>query len=99
MPAPPPEPGALTGSVDGPARALVTAIVVLGPDNILKEATRTTLDASGRFTVRGLAPGSYRVVAAGAGGRVLICDPPYVTVRVGPSGGNEAPTLHALRAP
>ena len=98
-PAPPPEAGTLTGSVDGPARGSVTAIVVLGPDNILKEATRTALDASGRFTVRGLAPGSYRVVAAGAGGRVLICDPPYVTVRVGPSGGVEAPTLHALRAP
>ena len=95
----PSEPGTLTGSVDGAARSSVASIVVLGPDNILKEATRATPDSSGRYTLRGLAPGSYRLVAAGAGGRVLICDPPYITVRVSSSGAVEAPTLHALRAP
>jgi len=92
-------PGTLSGAVEGAERRSVAAIVILGPDSILKEAARVSLDAAGRFTVRSLSPGAYRVVAAGVGGRVLICDPPYITVRVGPEGPVEAPVLHVLRAP
>lgn len=89
--------GTIRGTVAGPERAAVRAIVVLGPDNILREAAQVVPDGAGRWTVSGLKAGTYRVVAAGDTGRVLICDPPYVTVRVGADGAVEAPALNAMR--
>jgi hypothetical protein len=104
-PAPPPpaapaptEPGTVNGRVSGPAWAAVRAVTVLGPDNVLKEAARIVPDASGRYTVPGLRTGSYRIIAAGENGRVLVCDPPYVTVKVSPGAAVEAPALDVLRA-
>jgi hypothetical protein len=84
--------------VIGPAAAEVAEIVFLGPDNILKEALRVTPDASGRYGAGPLAEGSYRIVAAGKGGRVLICSPPYISLRVGSNSAVEAPELTVLRA-
>jgi hypothetical protein len=92
------EPGTVTGVVAGPARADVREVVLLGPDNVLKEAARVAPDGSGRFTVSGLMTGSYRIVAAGQGGRVLVCNPPFVTVKVRPGAVLEAPALDVLRA-
>jgi hypothetical protein len=108
--APPPEPdpatqkkpaapGTISGQIDGPASGEVAAIVALGPDNVLKEAARIALDAGGRFTFAGLPVGAYRVVAVGRGGRVLICDPAFLTIRVISSSAVEAPVLKVLRAP
>jgi len=94
-----PESGTIVGTIGGDAAGDVAALVILGPDNILHEAARAAPDGARRFKVSGLAPGAYRVVAAGRGGRVLICDPPFITVRVGPSGAVEAPLLKVLRAP
>jgi hypothetical protein len=87
----------VSGAVTGPSRAEVEAVVILGPDNLLREAARVAPDGDGRFRTA-LPPGSYRVVAAGKGGRVLICDPPYVTIRVDSMREVEAPALNVLRA-
>jgi hypothetical protein len=83
----------VTGVLTGPDRSDVETMVALGPDNVLKEAARAAPDAAGRFVFTGLPPGAYRIVAAGKGGRVLVCDPPYVTIRLGPAGSAEAPAL------
>ena len=105
--APPPAPeapaialpsGSLSGRIDGTAAAEVIALAALGPDNILKEAARVPPSPDGRWRIDGLPPGSYRVVALGEGGRVLICDPPYLSAKVGPEAGTESPVMHVLRA-
>jgi hypothetical protein len=94
----PAESGAVSGTVAGPGAREVETIVFLGPDNVLREAARVVPDGQGRFSVPELPSGMYRVVAAGRGGRVLICDPPYATVRVGSKGAIETPVLNVVRA-
>ena len=86
------------GIVTGPAVADVAAVVFLGPDNVLREAGRAVPDERGRFTSVALPTGTYRMVAAGIGGRVLICDPSFITIRVDSNGAVEAPVLKVLRA-
>jgi hypothetical protein len=98
-PAPtPPGPGTVSGVVSGPSVAEVAAIVFLGPDNVLREAARAIPDEKGRFVASALPPGAYRIVAAGKAGRVLICEPPFTTIRVDSNGAVEAPVLKVLRA-
>lgn len=92
------EPGTVSGVVAGPAVAEVAAIVVLGPDNVLREAARVVPDEKGRFAASGLSPGAYRLVAAGKAGRVLICQPSFLTIRVDSNGAIEAPVLKVLSA-
>ena len=91
-------PGTVFGVVEGPSLAEVAAIVLLGPDNVLHEAARAIPDERGRFVSSALPPGTYRLVAAGKGGRVLICEPPFITIRVDSNGAVEAPVLKVLRA-
>jgi protocatechuate 3,4-dioxygenase beta subunit len=90
--------GTVTGGIAGPSLAEVDAIVFFGPDNILREAARVIPDERGRFEAHALLPGSYRIVAAGKRGRVLICDPPFITIRVSSNGAIEAPVLNVIRA-
>jgi hypothetical protein len=94
----PAERGTVSGFVTGAALTEVAAIVLLGPDNVLREAARVIPDAKGRFTASTLASGTYRIVAAGKGGRVLICDPSFITIRVDSNGAVEAPLLTVLSA-
>ena len=94
----PSEPGTLSGQVSGPALGDVAAIVILGPDNVLREAARVRPDEHGRWAVPLLPQGSYRVLAAGNGGRVLTCDPPFVTIRVISDQAVEVPGLKVLRS-
>jgi len=94
----PAAPGTVSGTISGPAVAEVAAIVFLGPDNVLRESLRVSPDERGRFRVSALPSGAYRLVAAGKAGRVLICDPPFITIRVGGNGAVEAPVLKILRA-
>ena len=91
-------PGSVVGSISGPSVADVAALVFLGPDNVLREAVRVIPEENGRFRAEALAPGAYRIVAAGKGGRVLICDPPFITIRVSAQSAIEAPDLKVLRA-
>ena len=94
----PSEPGTLSGHVSGPALGDVSAIVILGPDNVLREAARVRPDEHGRWMLPGLPEGSYRILAAGNGGRVLTCDPPFVTIRVISDQAVEVPGLKVLRS-
>ena len=94
----PGDPGTVSGLITGPAAAEVAAVVFLGPDNILREAVRVVPDASGRYSAPPLPAGSYRIVAAGKEGRVLICSPPYISIRLGSSSAVEAPAFSVLRA-
>jgi hypothetical protein len=107
IPAPPAAPvapttpeaaGTVSGLVAGPASSEVESIVFLGPDNGLHESARVAPDERGRFRASALPSGAYRIVAAGRGGRVLICDPPYITIRVGSDSAVEAPVVNVLRA-
>jgi hypothetical protein len=86
------------GLVEGPAVSEVAAIVLLGPDNVLREAARVVPDRQGHFVASALPPGAYRAIAAGKAGRVLICEPPFITIRVDSNGAVEAPVLKVLRA-
>ncbi len=97
-PAAPLPSGVLSGRIDGPAASQVTAMVALGPDNILAEAARVRPSPEGGWRIDGLRPGAYRIVAVGDGGGVLICEPPYVSAKVGPETGRESPVMHVLRA-
>ena len=94
----PAEPGTVSGAVAGPALPEVAAIVLLGPDNVLREAARAIPDEKGRYVASALPPGAYRIVAAGKGGRVLICEPSFITVRVDSNGAVEASVLKVLSA-
>jgi len=89
--------GSVVGHVGGPGVRFVVSIVAFGPDNILKEGARANPGPDGSWRLTGLAPGSYRIVADGAAGRVLLCQPPYVTVRVGAGAGSEAQELSVVR--
>ena len=107
VPVPPPIPaapeiptaaGTVFGVIEGPALAEVAAVVFLGPDNVLHEAARVSPDDRGRFRASALPIGAYRIVAAGKGGRVLMCEPSFITIRVGSDSAVEAPVLKVLRA-
>lgn len=102
--APPPPPApippgvSLRGRVVGPGAHLAVAVVVSGPDNILREAARVPLDADGGWSLSGLAPGRYRIQPDGGGGRVLVSSPPFVTVTLEEGGAIEVPAIEVLRA-
>ena len=91
-PAPPPPappartpttaPAQLRGRVTGPSAATVVAVVVLGPDNLLREAARAAPGADGRFELSGLAPGRYRVQLDG-GRHVPISRPGFHLIEIG----------------
>ena len=98
-PAPTGSPGSISGTIAGEARGEVRYVMALGPDNVVKEAARVAPTSEGAYRFEGLAPGAYRLVAAGAGGRVIICDPPYLTVRLDGSQPVAAPELRAVRVP
>jgi hypothetical protein len=90
--------GSVRGVVAGPARQAVEAVVALGPDNVLNEAGRVRPDDAGVYRFEHLRSGSYRVVAVGAAGRVLLCDPSFLVVKVGPGSGVAVPAINVLRA-
>jgi hypothetical protein len=98
-PAPALAPGSIAGTIAGDARSSVAEVRALGPDNVLREAARVRPDAGGSYRFEGLTPGTYRIVVLGVGGRVIICEPPYLTVRLDGSQPVTAPELHAVRVP
>ena len=77
--------GRVSGRLD-----LVEAVVLLGPDNILREAARVQPDSAGAWGVDGLAPGRYRIQLDGGGDLVLVAEPRFLMVDIG-----EAPTRAA----
>jgi hypothetical protein len=72
--------------------------VVFGPDSVLHEAARMAPDSTGAYAFVGLAPGHYRVVPDGGGGKALVSEPPFATVEVTPGSIVTAPELKIVRA-
>jgi hypothetical protein len=70
------------GKLDGPGAARVSAVVLFGPDNILREAKRVTPDSDGQWQVDGLQPGRYRIQLAGDGESTPVADPPFHVVEI-----------------
>ena len=84
---PPPDRVALTrpgGRLTG-RRDLVAAIVMFGPDSIVREQARTAPDAEGVWELAAPAAGVYRIVPIGVGGRPLLARPNFHTLSV-PAG-------------
>lgn len=101
--APPPAlpaaaPGRLRGRIVGPAAGDVVEVVVLGPNNILREATRVRPSADGTFSADELAPGRYRIQLDGGGARVLISEPAFQQVELDESGSVPAIEFTVLRS-
>lgn len=76
-PEPATDTGSLEGKVSGPAAGAVVGVVLLGPDNILREARRVALGPGGAWEATDLAPGSYRVMLDGGGGVVVVSSPSF----------------------
>jgi len=72
-----PDRGSLEGRITGPAARAVVGVVLLGPDNILREARRVPLDSAGNWEATGLVPGSYRVILDGGGSVVVVSTPSF----------------------
>ena len=87
----PAAPGTIRGRIVGPAAGNVVEVVVLGPDNILREAARVRPSSDGTWSSQGLAPGRYRIQLDGGGGRVLVSEPAFRLIEIGESIA--APTI------
>jgi hypothetical protein len=88
----------LRGRIVGADLNAVVAVVVFGPDNILREAARVAPDSGGRWSVSGLAEGKYRVQLDGGGRRSLVTDPPFVLIDVKKDDSIEADEIRLLKA-
>jgi hypothetical protein len=88
----------LRGRILGPAAPEVVSVVVLGPDNILREAARVTPSADGHWQADRLEPGRYRIQLDGGGGRVLVSDPPFLLLEITPDGSTTVPDIRVIRA-
>jgi hypothetical protein len=88
----------LTGTVTGDARSHVVAVVLFGPDNVLREAARAAPDSNGRFRFQGIEPGRYRLVPDGGGKKAVVSEPRFLTIEVAPGAVVEAPELRIVRA-
>ena len=88
----------LSGRIAGPAAGEVVAVVLLGPDNILREAARLRPLPDGTWRAEGLSPGRYRVQLDGGGSRVLTTNPPFLIINLVEGQALEAPEFQVLRA-
>ncbi len=75
-------PAVLAGRITGDL-SLVEAVVLYGPDSVLREQARIAPAPDGSFLVPETPAGKYRVVVAGKGGVQLRCSPPMRIVQVG----------------
>ena len=94
-----PQPTRATGMGVAQAYA-VLGVASSASDAEVKKAYRRLMSENhpDKLVARGLPVGTFRVVAAGKGGHVLVCDPSFVTIRVSSNSAVEIPPLHVLRA-
>jgi hypothetical protein len=95
---PEPEEPQVRGRIAGPAASEVTAVVILGPDSILREALRVAPGEDGRWSADGLAPGRYRVQLDGGGARVIVAQPPFLLLEIHPGESIDAGEIRAVQA-
>jgi hypothetical protein len=57
-------------------------VVLLGPDNLIREAKRVKPEKGGSWNCDGLEPGNYRIVLDAGGSRVAVSSPPFRMVLV-----------------
>jgi hypothetical protein len=86
------------GTLSGPAVSQVVAVVLMGPNSLVREAARVVPDAKGAWSVETLPPGRYRIVLDGGGQRVLVAEPPFRVVEVAPGARIVVPEFRVLRA-
>jgi hypothetical protein len=89
--------GTLYGRLSGPARDGVVAVVIAGPGNLLRVAARIVPSRDGRWSSGPLEPGLYRVVLAGEGGRAVVSEPSFQTVRLEAGDRIELREFRAIR--
>ncbi|MBI3450671.1 MAG: hypothetical protein HY049_17375 [Acidobacteria bacterium] len=77
--------GRLSGRVTGDV-ALVAAVVLYGPNSILREFSRISPDPGGSFDAELPPPGRYRIVIQGKAGAQLSYSPPYYQVVIADAG-------------
>lgn len=77
--------------------ALVQDVVLLGPDNILREAARVQPQSDGTWHADGLDAGRYRIQLDGGGDRVLVAEPRFLMVEIG-TMPTRAPEIKAVRS-
>jgi hypothetical protein len=70
------------GRIVGDAADRVAAVLLLGPDNILREAQRVQPGSDGWWWADGLQPGRYRVQLDGGGETVLLTQPPFILLDI-----------------
>lgn len=90
--------GELQGLVTGAEAEQVVAVILLGPDNILREAKRVVPRPDGSWEALDLKPGRYRVVLDGGGKHVLITEPSFRTVEIVAGLRAEVEAIEALRS-
>jgi hypothetical protein len=99
---PTPEPAKPTpqvrGKITGDDLSAVVAVVLLGPNNMLREAARISPQNDGSWSAGGLATGKYRVQLDGGGSRVLVTDPPFMLIDVEQDGTADAGEIRLLKA-
>ncbi len=87
----------LFGTLQGAAASRVESVLILGPNNILREAARVRPDADGRWGVAALPPGRYRIVLDGGGGHVIVSEPRFAAIQVIEGEAVEAPPFDVQR--
>jgi len=98
-PAPEPAkpPAQVRGKITGDDLSVVVAVVLLGPNNMLREAARVTPENDGSWSASGLTAGKYRVQLDGGGRRVLVTDPPFLLIEVEQDGTADAGEIRLLK--
>ena len=89
--------GQLVGRLEGPAAGLVEAVVLLGPNNLMREAARVRPRADGWWSVSNLPPGRYQIQLSAGGNARAVAQPPFLIVQVPESGSTTADPMHVLR--
>ena len=74
------------------------AVVLRGPDNLLREAARIRPSEDGSWSIDGLEPGRYRIQLDAGGSRVLVTRPAFRTVSIEAEGTAVTADFAVVRA-
>jgi hypothetical protein len=76
----------------------VREVILLGPNNIVREAMRVRPENGGLWKADGLEPGRYQIQLSAGGQKLLVTQPRVAMVELGESGSIEATEFRVLRA-